>query len=195
MRGRLKSGKKYSRNKILFIAGMLTTYCVLGPCFLVVLLMAPDRFALLIPVIVLFFVSMAITSYIFFSLIIFGYDFSVIVPYERQSQSDEKRIARFFGWGRITFLVRIPFPFLIFTVYPSGLEIFIPGAGKAFIPGENIIDIESTTLATLFLTPYKLVHTSREIQSPLYLPPFRRLYRELVGLRGSRNLTAGQQDM
>ena len=193
MRSRQKSGKKYSRSKILFIAGVLITYCVLCPCFILVLFMTPGRLALLIPVTVLFFVSMVITFYMFFNLIMFGYDFSIIGPYERRSRPDEKRIARFFGWGRITLLINIPF--LIFTVYPSGLEIFIPCNGKVFIPSENIVNIELDTLAMLFLTPYKLVHSSREIQNPFYLPPFYRLYEELMDLRESHRTEAGQQDL
>lgn len=184
---RLKSGKRLAHYRTFFAAGMVLS-CILLPGFFVLLMLSPDRFLSVLPAFLVFVALFGVLMLMFWNLVIFGYDFSLLGPYERTPHPQERPIYRVLGWGRIgVWRFRAPFPLLIWTVYPSGLGISMLGIGKAFIPTAKIVSLQWSALSLLvFWTPYKLVHSSEELPSPLYLPPYRRLFQELHNSLESR---------
>jgi hypothetical protein len=106
-----------------------------------------------------------------FNLFAFPFKYSAFGKYRRTSPPPEIPVftARAngsrIGWVQLFFTVKL---------YSSGPGLFIWGVGKAFIPYEDIVDIEKTLFGR-----YRLRHTNPEVRNPIIFSD-KKLYQQLV---------------
>jgi hypothetical protein len=153
---------------VILLGSLLILFLLAFPFLLILLIMYPNsvQLKIIIPIFFLLVVSLVIMVS---SLSVFQPDYSMFGRRKRTPLPDEtpiyKRCAR---WGKTGgFLMSIPY--VVWTLYPSGLGIKMPIIGEVFIPVENIVELKKEAYLP-FWPPYQLIHNSIELTNPIILP-------------------------
>lgn len=125
----------------LFVLG----FGILFPCFLIAIFMLQNIFP-------------------------FPFEYGILGDLERTPFPNEEPLTEVTStWGQFG-VFRATMPFFSWYIFPSGLGISILGFGKAFIPIEQITSLNQTSNLIIWQSPYVVMHNSKEINGPIYLP-------------------------